>query len=78
MEGTQRVSRTLVVNPRDDADFVGFAEAAADGSSSPGELQARLRGRYPLAVVRARDLDGEPHTIWYVYRDGQVKSQDVV
>ena len=62
---------TLVVNPRDDTPFVTMAERlVADGVRSPGELQERLRREYPEAVVRARELDGEAFTIWYVYRDG--------
>ena len=62
---------TLVVNPRDDSTFVDLAEElAGDGVHSPDELQARLRQEYPDAVVRARELDGEAFSIWYVYRDG--------
>ena len=62
---------TLVLNPRDDARFVALAEkTVADGVESPFDLQTRLRQDYPDAVVRARDLDGEALSIWYVYRDG--------
>ena len=62
---------TLVVNPRDDTPFVALAERlVADGVRSPGELQERLRREYPETVVRARELDGEAFTIWYVYREG--------
>ena len=62
---------TLVVNPRDDSPFVDLAERlVADGVRSPDELQDRLRREYPDTVVRARELDGEAFTIWYVYRDG--------
>ena len=65
------MSITLVLNPRDDTPFVALAERlVADGVRSPGELQDRLRREYPDAVVRARELDGEAFTIWYVYRDG--------
>jgi len=65
------MSTTLVVNPREDTPFVTLAERlVADGVRSPDELQDRLRREYPEAVVRARDLDGEAFTIWYVYRDG--------
>ena len=65
------MSTTLVVNPRDDTPFVRLAERlVADGVRSPDQLQARLRQEYPEAVVRARELDGEAFTIWYVYRDG--------
>ena len=62
---------TIVVNPRDDTPFVALAEKlVADGARSTGELQEQLRREYPEAVVRARELDGEAFTIWYVYRDG--------
>ena len=62
---------TLVVNPREDSPFVALAERlVADGVQSPDELQARLRQEYPDTVVRARELDGEAFSIWYVYRDG--------
>jgi hypothetical protein len=65
------MSTTLVVNPRDDTPFVTLAEGlVADGVQTPNELQHRLRQEYPEAVVRARELDGESFTIWYVYRDG--------
>ena len=65
------MSTTLVVNPRDDTAFVALAERlVADGMPSPSELQEHLRREYPDAVVRARELDGEAFTIWYVYRDG--------
>lgn len=62
----------LVLNPRNDAAFVAFAEAAlGDGVTSPAAFQERLRERYPQAVVRQRELASEPFTIWYCYRDGR-------
>lgn len=65
------MSTILVVNPRDDVSFVALAERlVADGARSPDELQEQLRRKYPEVVVRARELDGEAFTIWYVYRDG--------
>lgn len=65
------MSPTLVLNPRHDADFVAVAEAIlGEQVDSPNELQERLRRTYPKAVVRARELNGEAMTIWYVYRDG--------
>lgn len=65
------MSITLVLNPRADAKFVALAEAiVADGVAEPLGLQARLRQEYPAAIVRARELDGEAQSIWYVYRDG--------
>lgn len=66
------VPTALVLNPRSDADFVAFAEAAlADGATNPDAFQERLRSRYPRAVVRERELASEPFTIWYCYRDGR-------
>ena len=35
----------------------------------PAALEARLRLLFPRAVVRRRDISGEP-SAWYVYRDG--------
>jgi hypothetical protein len=65
------VSPTLVLNPRHDTDFMTLAEAIMSGGiESPGQLQERLRQTYPNVIVRARDLNGEAFTIWYVYRDG--------
>jgi hypothetical protein len=65
------MSITLVLNPRADPKFVALAEAiVADGIAEPLDLQARLRQDYPGAIVRARELDGEAQSIWYVYRDG--------
>lgn len=62
----------LVLNPRNDATFVAFAEAAlARGITTPEAFQERLRERYPQAVVRLRELASEPFTIWYCYRDGR-------
>jgi hypothetical protein len=63
---------TLVANPVTDRIFRAFAEQQLDdGVSSTAEFQARLRVRYPRAVVHARELTGEPTVIWYVYRDGR-------
>ena len=62
---------TLVLNPRDDARFVALAEGmVADGVESPARPSGSPAQDYPDAVVRARDLDGEALSIWYVYRDG--------
>jgi hypothetical protein len=62
---------TLVLNPPDDEEFrssaLGLVE---DGLGEPSDLQERLRTRWPLALVRPRELAGEPTQIWYVYRDG--------
>ncbi len=61
---------TLVLNPRRDRSFVEFATELGTRIDDPGEMQDRLRRRYPAAVVRPRDLSSESAVVWYVYRDG--------
>jgi hypothetical protein len=62
---------TLITNPATDGAFVTVAEGlVAGGVDDPGELQRRLRERYPQAVVRPRELSSERRVVWYVYRDG--------
>ena len=61
----------LILNPRDDVQFAALAEElAGEGELDAAELQGRLRGRYPKAVVRPRDLSSERTAVWYVYREG--------
>ena len=60
----------LIVNPMHDAVFGEHARRLAAVSDDPEALQARLRQHYPDAVVRRRELSGEPFEMWYVYRDG--------
>jgi hypothetical protein len=61
-----------VLNPRTDADFAAFATAAVDGgATTPELLQARLRERYPQAIVRERGISEERMSVWYTYRDGR-------
>ncbi len=63
---------TLIANPVTDREFVAAAEGhVAAGVRTTSELQARLRVGYPQTVVHARELSGEPVTVWYVYRDGR-------
>jgi hypothetical protein len=61
----------LIINPATDASFAALAEIelAVNGHDREA-FEARLRRRYPRAVVHARELSGERTTIWYVYRDG--------
>ena len=68
----------VVANPTHDHTFVALAERlVADGISSPAALEAELRKDYPAAVVRQRQLAGEPVRTWYAYRDGHwVDSRD--
>ena len=68
MTETQRP--TLITNPATDVAFREHAESALQEGQSVAELQQILRGEYPRAVVRARDLEGERTVAWYVYRDG--------
>ncbi|HEX5827754.1 MAG TPA: hypothetical protein VFY23_09560 [Candidatus Limnocylindrales bacterium] len=61
----------LILNPRDDADFMDVAQSFVDrGAAGPEDLQRLLRDRYPRAAVRPRDLSSEQTSVWYVYRDG--------
>ncbi len=65
------MQRIRFLNPRSDEDFLGTVESIiAAGVESPSELETRLRDRYPVAVVRERDLAGEDGAAWYIYRDG--------
>jgi hypothetical protein len=66
------VPSALVINPRTDGQFVAYAESVmSEGHSTIEGFEARLRERYPSAVVRARELASEPYTLWYCYRDGK-------
>lgn len=61
----------LILNPRDDPAFMGFAQSLVEaGAAEADELQRLLRARYPRATVRPRELSSEPTSVWYVYRDG--------
>lgn len=60
-----------MLNPDDDEEFASTAwSLMANGAVTPPVLQAALRNAYPRAVVRRRELSGEPVEVWYVYRDG--------
>ena len=69
MTETQRP--TLITNPANDVAFRDHAESALQEGQSVAELQQILRGEYPRAIVRPRDLEGERKVVWYVYREGQ-------
>ena len=72
---TQPHRPTLVTNPTDDPAFAAAAQAALEDGQTTDQLQAVLRRVYPGAVVRARDLAGDP-LVWYVYREGHwIRSQ---
>lgn len=60
----------IVLNPRDDPTFAALVGSVLDEGIADAEaMEARLRARYPDAVVRERGLSHEP-AVWYVYRDG--------
>jgi hypothetical protein len=61
----------LIVNPAADREFREFAAAGLRPDDDPKALEARLRVRFPKAIVRARDLSGEQVVVWYVYREGR-------
>jgi hypothetical protein len=69
--GKEVVAPILVINPRTDADFVAHAQDALRDAASAEDLEHALRTRYPHAVVRPRELDGERTQVWYVYREGR-------
>jgi len=61
----------LMINPTTDDSFERSAKQAVDETDGDIEAaQRRLRYRYPRAVIRARDISGEPIAVWYVYREG--------
>ena len=62
----------LHLNPSDDEAFASdVARVLATRPRNAADFQARLRARYPEALVRPRDLAHEPFVLWYVYRDGR-------
>src|SRR5918992_2893557 len=58
--------------PSDDLAFGRFLASVMSRvpPEGPERLEAALRRTHPFAVVRPRDLSGEPRRVWYVYRDG--------
>ena len=67
---TENQRPTLITNPANHVAFREDAESALQEGQSVAELQQILRGGYPRAIVRARDLEGERKVVWYVYREG--------
>jgi PAS domain-containing protein len=66
--------RILTIPSADQAFRVQVARLIARlDPAGPDELQARLRRLFPRALVRRRDISGEPPA-WYVYRDGSWRS----
>jgi len=63
---------TIIRNPASDRTFQEAIEEVLDtGVLEPAAAEKQLRERYPRAVVRPRELAGEPIAVWYVYRDGR-------
>ena len=62
----------IVVNPATDNAFRVLAEKQArEGTSTPAELEGRLRPTYPSVRV-IEGIPGETRSErWYVYRDGR-------
>jgi hypothetical protein len=61
----------IVANPAGDREFRALIHSGlVSGAQLPEELEAVLRTRYPLAIVRPRELAGERSAVWYVYREG--------
>jgi hypothetical protein len=61
----------IVANPAGDREFRALIDSSLlKGAGRPEDLEALLRTRYPQAIVRRRELAGEPTVVWYVYRDG--------
>ena len=61
----------VITIPSSDQAFQRQVEGirAREHLATPDALETRLRRAFPRAVVRRRDISGEP-TAWYVYRDG--------
>jgi hypothetical protein len=63
---------TLVRNPAGDVEFEQALNSLVEsGMRDPAAVQEALRERYPLAVVRPRELEAESAPTWYVYREGR-------
>ena len=62
---------TFLTIPSSDGAFRAVVERLVSHArpESPEALESRLRLLFPRAVVRRRDIAGEP-AAWYVYRDG--------
>jgi hypothetical protein len=56
--------------PSGDEIWAAVVHQAATTSDSASALEAKLRQRYPDAVVHASDLEGLAAPIWYVYKRG--------
>lgn len=68
----------IVCIPSDDPNMCGVVEQLYRSMSwvTPDRLQAALREVYPTAVVRRRELSGEPMPTWYVFRERNARAPD--
>jgi hypothetical protein len=84
---TDRPTLRLVVFPRSDAALRRDVEAVLREVGGPPEerttatlVERRLRSVYRNIQIRPRDSLGgyadDPTAVWYVYRDGRVRSPD--
>ena len=70
-----QVGRPHVITiPGSDRAFQEHVAAVEAEATTPDALERRLRGIFPLVVVRERALSG--HQGWYVYRDGRWRPPD--
>jgi hypothetical protein len=67
---SSRIGSHLRTFPSGDRAFAAHVRriAETDPTDGPAAFEARLRRFFPKAIVRRRDLSGEPE-FWYVYRD---------
>ena len=65
----------MEMNCPSDSEFVAMVTSYAANIEAIDGLAAALRTRYPNAVVRLRNIDGELDEVWYVYRDGRWVSE---
>lgn len=65
----------IITIPTSDVAFAQAMERLLQSTdpATPQALELRLRRLFPRAVVRAREISGEPPA-WYVYRDGRWRS----
>ena len=66
-------SMGIICIPSSDGTFraaVDHALASDPTITKPADLEEALRGRYEHVKVRPRELSGEQHPVWYVYRNG--------
>ena len=61
----------IICIPSTDPEMCGVVERLYKSISwvTPDRLEAALRETYPHAVVRRRELSGDPMPTWYVFRE---------